>query len=78
MSDIIRLNQNDYCHLRERSSYNNNFYQHRETGEILLEICDEAFDSYSIYRLENGDLEFIGCSVTGMESEIIEIYSNLY
>ena len=77
MSDIIYLNGSNYLHLRERSCYNHNFYQHKETGEILLEICEEDYNSFEIYREGNEGLDYLGCSDTGFDSGSVEIFVGL-
>jgi hypothetical protein len=74
MTNTILLTGTDYFRLADRSSYNHNFYQHRETGEVLLEICSELYNSFEIYREENGELNFLGDSDDSLESVHVTIY----
>lgn len=59
------LNQNEFDHLKEVSLYNFNQYKHREHGYIILEECDENYDTYSFFLLENGNKIFLGDSDGG-------------
>lgn len=60
MANEIILRGSEYVHLPERSSYNHNYYQHIETGEIILEDCDEYYNSWTFYRVENNENVCLG------------------
>ena len=55
MAYIIH-NPKKWEHLKERSCYNHNYYRNPETGEVILEVCDD--DSWCDYYDEQGN--FLG------------------
>jgi hypothetical protein len=75
MANEITLHGADFVHLKERSVYNHNYYQHRETGEIILEDCDELYGEYTFYRCLEGKYEiFLGRGVNDLTEETIVIH----
>lgn len=55
---IIR-NPSKWEHIKEGSCYNHNYYRNTETGEVLLEECDDV--SYcDYYLIKDGRKEYIG------------------
>ena len=74
MTQEFQINGNDYIHLAERSCYNNNYFQHRETGEIIFEKCNELAGSYDFYRIENNEQVWLGGSDQDLESGLITIH----
>lgn len=61
----LTIKQNEFEHIPEESSYNNNYYRHKENGVILFEECHEDYDYQSFYFLENGQKIFLGDSQDG-------------
>jgi hypothetical protein len=75
--DVIHLTVTDYIRLPERSTYNHNYYRHKDTGEVLLEICYEQYNSFEIFREGDDGLDFLGSSNSSLEDGDIEIHPNV-
>ena len=74
MTSEITLDRKDYVHLQTRSSYNNNYYQHKETGEVILEQYDECSNAYDYFLyVQDQPLTFLGASVKSIEDGIITL-----
>ena len=70
----MTLDRKDYVHLQTRSSYNNNYYQHKETGEVILEQYDECSNAYDYFLyVQDQPLTFLGASVNSIEDDIITL-----
>ena len=39
-------------HMKEESFYNHNYYRNPQTGEIILEECDELYNCCSFYSVD--------------------------
>lgn len=78
MGHIIH-NPKIWEHLEDRSSYNHNFYRNPETGEVVLEECDDdVWCDY--YLIVDGREEYIGFRywddiVFGETEEDIELWN---
>ena len=65
MTKEITLDGTKYIHLEARSAYNNNYYQHKETGEVILVQYEECSNAYEYYLwVQDQPLTFLG---TGMD-----------
>ena len=72
---VFTINTLEYTHLTEQSCYNNNYYQHNVTNEIIFEHCDDN-GGYTLYKVINGEEIFLGGAYEDMESgKIIEVNS---
>ena len=74
MTSEITLDRKDYVHLQTRSSYDNNYYQHKETGVVILEKyveCSNDFE-YFLY-VQDQPLTFLGASVKSFDDDIITL-----
>lgn len=58
----IRIDLKDYTHLVEKSTYNNNYYAHKDanTDTILFVHCDEQYSQYDVYVCSEECKVFIG------------------
>jgi hypothetical protein len=74
MANEITLHGADFIHLTERSVYNNNYFQHRETGEIIFEECDELYGEFTFYRCTENEQIFLGRSENDLTEETIVIH----
>jgi len=61
MSNLI-LKPKEFEHLKEKSSYNYNFYQHKELKYIILENCHEDYNFNEYSLVEQDKKTFLGCS----------------
>jgi hypothetical protein len=74
MTKEITLDRTQFIHLAARSTYNNNYYQHKETGEIILEQYEECSNAYEYFRYGQDQLlTFLGTSVNHLDEGIITI-----
>ena len=71
MAQEFLLNGDDYVHLKDRSCYNNNYYQHKETGVIIFEKCEEFEGTFAFYALAVDKELFLGRSGGGIENGVI-------
>lgn len=59
----LELDGTQYIKLEKRSTYNNNYFQHKVTGEIILAQYEECSDSYLYFScVESQPLTFLGAS----------------
>jgi hypothetical protein len=73
----IELDGTQYVHLKKRSSYNNNYYQHKETGEVIVEQYEECSNTYEYFSYVEGEpLTFLGTSVESIDNGIITIHTD--
>jgi hypothetical protein len=73
----ITLDRGDYVYLNTRSSYNNNYYQHKETGEVIVEQYYESSNTYDYFSYVEGEpLTFLGASVKRIDDGIITIHTD--
>ena len=75
----IELDGTQYVHLKKRSSYNNNYYQHKETGEVIVERYEDCSNTYHYYNfsyVEGQPLTFLGTSVESIDDGIITIHTD--
>lgn len=63
MSNTIH-NPRSWEHMKEESFYNHNYYRNPQTGEIILEECDEFCDFGSFYKVDENEnfkeVEYLG------------------
>ena len=76
MENTIQLDGSQYIHLPERSRYNNNYYRHRETGEIIYEKCEEFYGTYAFYRCTPTEEIFLGRSETDMDMGTVTVHTD--
>lgn len=76
MGKEIELDGTQYIHLEDRSCYNNNYYQHKENGEIILEICDEFYGEYEFYRVSSNSEFLLGRSDQDITKGVITIHTD--
>ena len=77
MNTEITLDRADYVYLETRSSYNNNYYQHKETGEVIVEQYEECSNTYDYFLfVEDKSLTFLGASVKRIDDGIITIHTD--
>jgi len=74
MAQTIELNGHDYVHLPERSAYNNNYYQHRETGQIIFEKCEEYEGTFAFWEWALDGETFLGRSEEDLTEGIIQVH----
>lgn len=74
MTNEIQLDGTQYIHLTERSCYNNNYYMHRETGEIIFEECEELYGTFAFWRWSSTDEIFLGRSEQDITEGLITIH----
>lgn len=74
MANEIQLDGSRYIHLADRSWYNNNYYQHEENGEIILEKCDEFYGEYEFYRWTPTEEFLLGRSDQDLTKGLITIH----
>lgn len=79
----IRLRPKDFKHLKEKSAYNNNYYEYigkeANTKFSILEKCHENYDFYEYTLIENEDEVFLGCSRDSFEdAEVIVDFRLFY
>lgn len=57
------IDLNDYEHLKELSSYNNNYYKHKKanTSTLLVDRFNEEFQHHELYLYDGIDQIFLGC-----------------
>lgn len=48
MSKVI-IDLNEFVHLKGESVYNYNFYKHNKYGYVILQVCEEEFDTLHFY-----------------------------
>ena len=51
MSNTIH-NPRAWEHMEKESCYNHNYYRNPQTGEIILEECDELYNCCSFYSVD--------------------------
>ncbi len=73
MANEITLHGPDYIHLADRSFYNNNYFQHRETGEIIFEKCEEFEGTFAFWRWKPDNKIFLGRSENDLSEDTIVI-----
>lgn len=73
MTAEITLDRKDYVYLQTRSSYNNNYYQHKETGEVIVEQYFNCSNTYDYFSCVESGLIYIGESVKRLDDGIITI-----
>lgn len=61
------LNKSEFEYIPKGSVYNNNYYQHKKLGYCIYERCDEDYNTYSFYLIENEEMIFLGCSQNGFD-----------
>jgi len=61
------LNKSEFEHLAVWSTYNNNNYRHLKNNYWIFEQCDEDYNTYSFYLIENEERIFLGCSQNGFD-----------
>ena len=59
------LNKSEFEHKVDRSFYNNNIYQNTKNKYLILEVCDEDYNTYTFYLLEPEGRIFLGCANSG-------------
>jgi len=74
MANEIQLDGTQYEHLADRSCYNNNYYQHRETGEIIFEKCEELEGTFAFWIWTPTEKNFIGRSEKDLTEGLITIH----
>jgi hypothetical protein len=74
MAQDIQLDGTQYVHLAERSHYNNNYYQHRETGEIIFEKCEELYGTFAFWIWTPSQETFLGRSEDDITTGVITIH----
>lgn len=52
MSKVV-INMDEFVHLAGESVYNHNYYKHKEFGYVVLEVCDEQFETLHFYKLDD-------------------------
>lgn len=79
MTKEITLDGTKYIHLKDRSAYNNNYYQHKETGEVILIQYEECSNAYEYFRyVQDQPLKFLGTSVDGIDDGVITIHPDWF
>lgn len=77
MTAEITLDRGDYFYLETRSSYNNNYYQHKETSEVIVKQYEEFSNTYKYFSYVEGQpLTFLGTSVESIDDGIITIHTD--
>ena len=77
MEKEITLDRGDYVYLEIRSSYNKNYYQHKETGKVILEQYEECSNTYEYFSYVEGQpLTLLGASVESIDDGIITIHTD--
>jgi hypothetical protein len=61
------LNKSEFEHLTVHSTYNNNHYRHLKNNYWIFEQCDEDYNTYCFYLIENEERIFLGCSNNGFD-----------
>lgn len=67
------LKPSDFSHLSAISSYNNNYYKHKKIGYVIFEKCNEEYNFYEFYLVENDHNIFMGGSSKGFNDTIISM-----
>lgn len=62
--NTLVLTSAEFSHLKEKSSYNHNFYTHSKLNYKILEECDDD-STFFFYLCEHDKEIFIGCSKDG-------------
>lgn len=62
-------------HLKEKSSYNRNYFKCGNTKAEILQICHEDHDFYEYYIVENETKTFLGCGEAVGEIELLAHFS---
>jgi len=78
-TEEIILDRADYVCLEILSSYNNNYYQNKETGEVIVERYEECSNTYEYYNfsyVEGQPLTFLGASAESIDNGIITIHTD--
>lgn len=52
MSKVV-IDMNEFTHLKGESVYNYNFYKHNKYGYVLLQVCEEEFETLHFYKLDD-------------------------
>lgn len=60
------LQQDEFEHVASLSTYNNNYYRHKQLEYLILEECHEDYNYQSFYLIEFDHQQiFLGCSQEG-------------
>lgn len=63
------LNKKEFEHLPTHSTYNNNHYKHLKNNYWIYEECNEDYNTYTFYLIENEERIFLGCSNHGFDDK---------
>lgn len=63
----ITLKKSDFEHLPEKSKYNFNTYKHKELNYEIYEECDENYNSFDFYLIEEGRQIFLGSGYDSLD-----------
>jgi hypothetical protein len=87
MTNEITLDGTQYLKLEKRSTYNNNYFQHKVTCEIILVQYEECSNAYEYFSYVEGQpLTFLGASIDyitdgihdGAHDGIIKIHTDWF
>ena len=55
-------NPKSWEHMKEESFYNHNYYRNPQTGEIILDVCDELYFCGTFYKVDENFIitEYLG------------------
>ena len=65
----ITFKKSDYVHLPEKSQYNHNYYQHKQLKFEIYEECDENYESFDFYLVENGKNVYLGHDYDSIDAD---------
>lgn len=63
----ITFKKSDFIHLPQKSGYHNNFYQHKELMYEIYEECDENYESFDFYLIEQGLKIYLGSNYDSLD-----------
>ena len=72
----IQLLPSEFIHVDDSSTYNHNHYQSKDGNMyiMVLEICNEDYDFFEYYLVDNCKEVFLGCSKNSLSNEkIVEV-----
>ena len=75
---ILTIESGNYEYLKDKSTYNHNYYKVKKGKAEIYEICHEDYDFYEYYLIENEQTIFLGCSNDCMQDTVVEIDFRLF
>lgn len=67
MKSKILLVSGEFEHIQDGSYYNHNYYRHKNNDKfVIYEVCNEEYNYYEFYSIEQEEKIFLGSSSCGL------------